>query len=428
MNTAQQSSFTYKNGALYCENVALESVAEQFGTPLYVYSGAQLRANIRGIGATLAGNSPHHRLSYAFKANANMELLRIIQKENTGADVVSAGELALARHIGFPQDTITYAGAGKRDEEIIRGIEENILAFDVESAEELTVINSLAEKLEKKAHISIRVNPDVDAQSHPYITTGLAHNKFGIPIGEAFELYKSAATMRHVKIAGLHSHIGSQISTVVPFIEAAKSIVSFVEKLQKENIPLHHVNIGGGIGVEYHNAVRHPALPHVSQEKIPTPDEYLNAVLPIIGETGAPIIIEPGRALVANTGVLLTRVLYTKHNPVKHFTIVDAGMNDLIRPCLYSAYHQIVPTRITTEETTKTDVVGPVCESADFLARDRVMPRATRGDVLAVMTTGAYGYALASNYNMRPRPAEILIEGNQCICIRERETLFTFSY
>ncbi|HZV12479.1 MAG TPA: diaminopimelate decarboxylase [Candidatus Kapabacteria bacterium] len=419
--------YLYRGDRLYCEEVALDALAEQYGTPLYVYSKAQLLSNVRQYRDTLAAEDPRHYLSYALKANANNELLKILKEENVGADIVSAGELLMARHAGFPAEKITYAGVGKRDDEILLALDENIKAFYVESEEELSVIDELAGKRNKRARISIRVNPDVDAQSHPYISTGMLHNKFGIPIGDALRIYKEASHLSHIQVAGLHTHIGSQITSTAPFINAARSIAQFIGQLKSEGIPIEHVNFGGGQGIDYYNIVHHPFLPQTESRasNIPAPAEFLKNIFPVLRETGCSLIFEPGRAIVANSGTLLTRVLFIKQNPVKHFTIVDAAMNDLIRPSLYNAYHQIVPASIKESKTITTDVVGPICETSDFLARDRVMPQTNRGDLLAVMCTGAYGYSLASNYNMRPRAAEVLVEGKTFRVIRKREDMTT---
>jgi len=423
MNVSEPYSFVYTNDRLYCEDVPLDTLAEEFGTPLYVYSASEIRSNIRQFREALKAENSRHSLSYALKANSNFEILRLIRNEDVGADVVSGGELAAALDAGFPADRVTFAGAGKRDDEILQGINQNILAFDVESDEELSVINELAGKAGRAARISIRVNPDVDAHSHPYISTGMSHNKFGIPIADAMRVYIRAAQLPNIEITGVHSHIGSQITSAAPFSEAAASIADLVKRLHSEGITLAHVNFGGGYGVQYHNVVRHPLLHDASEasENSFLPSELLQHIFPIFRETGCPLIIEPGRSIIANAGVLLTRVLYRKQNSAKHFTIVDAAMNDLIRPCLYHAYHQIVPLNLRETETITTDVVGPICETADFLARDRAMPMTQRSDLLAVMSAGAYGYALSSNYNMRPRAAEILVEGKTFRCIRERE-------
>lgn len=415
-------AFRYKENELYCEDVALSELTEEFGTPLYVYSRSQMLQNFRAIEAPLA--EIDHVLCYALKANANGALLKILAKEGAGADVVSAGELNLALRAGFPSEKITFAGVGKREDEIEYALKSGIFSINAESAQELQVISLVALRLGTRARISIRVNPDIDAQSHPYITTGLKQNKFGIPAEEALNLFKYAASLANLEVIGVHAHIGSQITKVEPFVEAAKFLAGLVKSLRESGIPIQHIDFGGGFGVQYVNALASEGLP-VEQETFSVPElnAFIEGVLPELKDTGCSIWFEPGRSIIADAGALLTRVLYTKENGLKKFVVVDAGMNDLLRPSLYSAYHQVVPVKLQTYEQERVDIVGPICETGDFLARDRVINKSKRDDTLAVLTAGAYGFSLTSNYNARLRPAEILVNGDKVRVIRERQTL-----
>lgn len=421
-----QHNFRVLGSQLYCEDIPLQQIAEEFGTPLYVYSERQILENYRAFASTLAVRDERHHVSYAVKANTNLEILKMLANEGAGADVASQGELFCALKAGFPASKITFDGPGKTDEEIRAGLNANILAFDVESLEELEVINSLAGELGKIASASIRVNPDVDAKSHPYISTGMKENKFGVSMDDAVDVFLRASRMKNINTVGIHTHIGSQITTLSPFIEAALSVAEFVENLRdKHGIELKYINFGGGQGIRYTDVIEHPLLPHETKtkEKYPPLEKFVHAVVPILEETGCSLIFEPGRAIVANAGVLLTKQLYTKKNDVKEFRIVDAGMSDLIRPCLYDAFHQIVPVNIRKSEFREIDIVGPICESSDFLAQNRPFPDTKRSDILAVMCAGAYGFTMSSNYNMRPRPAEVLVSGDKARLIREREKL-----
>jgi diaminopimelate decarboxylase len=413
----------YKENILYCEDIPLSELAEEYGTPLYVYSKNQIiekyRSFISGLGDV------KYQVCYALKANANHHILQLLASEGAGADVVSAGELYLAMKAGFSPDKIVFAGVGKREDEIEFALKQNIFSFNVESVSELRTISRVALRMGKKARISLRINPDIDAQSHPYITTGLQSSKFGIEASKAIEVYMYAATLSSLELVGIHTHIGSQITKVEPFIETANYIVGLIGKLREAGINLTHIDCGGGFGVQYINAVLHEALPQeeTSNTIVPAPAEFLAAVLPILQTTGCSIWIEPGRSIIADAGVLITRVISTKENALKKFVIIDSGMNDLLRPSLYQAYHQIVPLSINTYETEKVDVVGPICESTDFFARDRLLAKSNAGDYLAVLTTGAYGFVLSSNYNGRPRPAEILVNGDRVRVIRPRQMM-----
>ena len=427
-----QQSFRYSTDTepqLLCEEVALSTLAREYGTPLYVYSKRQIIENFRSFDSTLKASGKEHYVSYAVKANSNIELLRILAEEGSGADVVSAGELLVALAAGFSPEKITFDGTGKTDPEIELALKANIHAFNVESLEELEVINGIAIRLGLRAKVSIRVNPDVDAKSHPYISTGLKENKFGIDMHDAREAFVYASKHPALEVVGIHVHIGSQITSLDPFIKAARSTVKFVNSLRvKTGIMLEHLNFGGGQGIHYRNVVQHPQLPRdefgEEGEYVPSLSEFVGAVLPILDQTGLKIIFEPGRAIVANACALLATVLYTKSNSLKNFVITDTGMTELIRPCLYEAYHQVAPLTLKASgPTKKVDIVGPICETSDFLAQGREMPELKRGDSVAVLCAGAYGYTLASNYNLRPRAAEILVDGDEYRIIRERERI-----
>ena len=397
-------------------------IAEEFGTPLYLYSRNQIIQNLRAINAPLADTN--HLVCYALKANANPAILKLLKQEGAGADVVSAGELQLALNAGFSPETITFAGVGKRDDEIEYALKSNIFSINAESSQELQVISLVALRLGTKARVILRINPDIDAQSHSYITTGLKQNKFGIPAEEALKMFQFAASLQHLDVVGVHTHIGSQVTKVEPFVEAAKFIVGLVKSLREAGMAIQHVDFGGGFGVRYVNALRCEGLPQEPDTNgVPALSQYIEAVLPVLNEAECSLWFEPGRSLVANAGVLVTRVLYTKENGARKFVVVDAGMNDLLRPSLYNAYHQIVPLKLQTYDHEKVDVVGPICETGDFFARDRLLNKVKRDDFVAVMTTGAYGFSLSSNYNGRPRPAEVLVNGDRVRVIRERETI-----
>ena len=412
----------YQEQDLLCEDVPLSELAEEFGTPLYVYSKNQIVENFRAIKAPLT--EINSVVCYALKANSNPAILALLAEEGAGADVVSAGELSLALNAGFAPGRIAFAGVGKREDEIEYALKNDICIFNAESTQELQLISLVAMRLGKKARVGLRVNPDIDAQSHPYITTGLKENKFGISAGEAFAAFQFAAGLPALEVVGVHTHIGSQIVKVEPFIEAARFVAGLVGKLREAGIMVQHIDFGGGFGVQYVNVLSQEGLPHENPGATPPPPgDFVGAILPILKETGCSIWFEPGRSIVANAGVLLTNVLYTKENGTKKFIIVDAGMNDLLRPALYEAYHQIVPVKIATYEHEKVDIVGPICETGDFFARDRMFAKVKRNDHLAILTAGAYGYVNTSNYNARPRPAEILVNGGKVRIVRERQTL-----
>lgn len=406
-----------------CEEVPLRELADEFGTPLYVYSKGQIVRNFNVIEEAFA--EVNHLTCYALKANSNPAILELLAHIGSGADVVSAGELHLARKAGFPPEKIAFAGVGKREDELEYALKENIHSFNVESFQELQLLSLVALRLQKTARVSLRINPDIDAQSHPYITTGLRHNKFGIDGAKAIEAYQYAKTLTGIELIGIHTHIGSQITKIEPFVDAARYIARLVGELRDKGIPLSHIDFGGGIGVQYANAIVHEALPTERAENGAPASlkEFVTAIVSILQPTGCTIWLEPGRSIVANAGILLTKVLYTKENGEKKFVVVDAGMNDLLRPSLYNAHHQIVPVKIETTEHELVDVVGPICETGDFLARERMLSKSKRNDYLSLMTAGAYGFVNASNYNSRLRPAEILVNGEKVRVIRERQSL-----
>lgn len=415
--------FTYKENALHCEEVSLAELHEEFGSPLYVYSRSQLEANYKAVDAVVS--ELNHVTCYALKANANHYLLKVLAELGAGADVVSGGELYLALKAGFPPEKIVFAGVGKREDEIEYALKENIFCFNAESEQELQLISLAALRVQKKARVALRVNPDIDAESHPYISTGLKQHKFGIPADRALKAFQFAASLSNLEVTGIHIHIGSQITKTEPFVAAASFLARFVQELRSQGILITHADIGGGFGTRYVNALTHEGIPVEpgDQTETQSPEESLRAMMPALRETGCTIWLEPGRAIMANAGIMLTRVLYVKENGAKKFVIVDAGMNDLLRPSLYNAYHQIVPVNLETYEHERVDVVGPVCETGDFFAKDRMLTKVKPQDLLAVLTTGAYGFVNTSNYNARLRPAEILVNGDKVRVIRPRQSL-----
>ena len=416
--------FHYKENQLFCEETPVREIAEEFGTPLYIYSRQQLIENFRSIDGAFAGVD--HTTCYALKANSNPELLKLIVKEGAGADAVSAGEIHFSLKAGFHPSKITFAGVGKQDSEIEYALKHDIFSFNVESAEELTVINDIAGRAGTKARIALRINPDIDASTHPYISTGLKTNKFGIDIEVAVETFKYAASLPNLQVDGIHTHIGSQILKLDPFVQTARKVVDLVGKLRALGIGIQHIDFGGGYGVTYKNAIKHPLLPlehETGSEATPGNEAFISSVLPILRQADCKIVIEPGRAIVGNTGILITKVLYRKDNGVKKFVIVDAGMNDLMRPSLYQAHHQVAPLVLNEKGKENVDIVGPVCETGDFFARERTMPYMERGDYAAIFTAGAYGFSLSSHYNARPKAAEVLVNGDKVRVIREREKI-----
>lgn len=407
MNT-KMHYFEYKDGRLFCEETEITEIAEAVGTPFYLYSYRTLLRHCNNIHR--AFGDMEHLTCYSVKANSNLALLNILSGEGIGADIVSGGELFRALRAGFPPSKIVYSGVGKTQPEIEYALREGILAFNVESLPELEAINRIAGKMGKVAPVALRINPDIDPKTHPYIATGLREEKFGIPYLDALESFKLASKMSNLKVVGIDAHIGSQITTIDPFVKSAEKLADLVETLRDNDISIEHVDIGGGLGIRYED------------ETPPEPSEWAGAIAPVLKKTGCKVIFEPGRSLVGNVGILVTRVLYIKTTPEKLFIIVDAAMNDLIRPSLYGSYHEIRPVIRSDSESVVADVVGPVCESSDFLAKDRAIPLPKEGDLLAVMSAGAYGFTMSSNYNSRPRCPELLVTGSTFKVIRVRET------
>ncbi|MDH5511251.1 MAG: diaminopimelate decarboxylase [Nitrospinota bacterium] len=403
--------FDYKEGQFHCEDVPLARIAEEVGTPFYCYSHATLLRHFTVFDQ--AFREVPHLVCFAVKANSNLAVIRIFAKAGGGADIVSGGELYRAQKAGVPANKTVFAGVGKTHTEIEDALKAGILMFNVESSQELLLIDLVAGKLGVKAPVALRVNPDVDPQTHPYISTGLKQSKFGISIEGALEEYKNASKLPNIEIVGMHKHIGSQITLVSPFADALEKTLELVVALRDEGINISYVDIGGGLGITYND------------EAPPHPDELAKAIVPMLKETGCTIVFEPGRVLVGNAGALVTRALFTKTNADKTFIIVDAAMNDLARPSLYGSYQHIVPLLQEAAKRKKTtaDVVGPICESGDFLAKGRVLPEFYPDELMAVMSAGAYGFTMSSNYNSRPRVPEVLVHGATYDVIRKRETV-----
>ncbi|MCU5781619.1 diaminopimelate decarboxylase [Alcanivorax balearicus MACL04] len=399
--------FPYRDGTLYVEELPLTLLAERFGTPLYVYSRAALETHYRAFDDAF-GDHPH-QVCYAVKANSNVAVLNVLARCGAGFDIVSGGELERVLRAGGDPDKIVFSGVGKTADEMARALQVGIHCFNVESAAELELLNLVAGELGREAPIAIRVNPDVDAQTHPYISTGLKENKFGVDIRKAPALYQRAAELPHIRILGIDCHIGSQLTRLEPFEDALERVLALLTELQELGIEIHHLDLGGGLGVTYND------------ETPPAHEDYVAALLRHIpGEL--PVHIEPGRAIAANAGVFLTQVLFLKPTEHRNFAIVDGAMNDLIRPSLYSAWQDIVPVTPHEADCRDWDIVGPVCETGDFLGKDRALALEA-GDLLAVRSAGAYGFVMASNYNSRGRPAEILVDGDQAFVVRQRETI-----
>ncbi|WP_445372257.1 diaminopimelate decarboxylase [Methylomonas sp. HW2-6] len=399
--------FNYRQQALFAENVAVESIAAQYGTPCYVYSRAALEQQWQAFDR--AFGSHRHLICYAVKANSNIALLNLLARLGSGFDIVSFGEMQRVLAAGGRPGDIVFSGVGKRADEILAALQVGIRCFNVEVSGELDRINELAGQLGVLAPVSFRVNPDVDAKTHPYISTGLKENKFGIDIDSAIHEYRRAAAMPNIQVVGIDCHIGSQLTGLNPFLDALDRVLALVDLLAAEGIKLHHLDLGGGLGIRYRD------------EMPPAPAEYVDALLQRLGKLDFEILLEPGRAIVGNAGILLTKVEYLKPTPNKNFAIVDAAMNDLLRPALYSAWQDIVPARsVNSGQELEWDIVGPVCETGDFLGKGRVLTLAP-GDLLAVRSAGAYGFSMSSNYNSRPRAAEVIVDGSDCHLVRERE-------
>ena len=402
--------FEYRHGELYCEQVPVSRIAKELGTPCYVYSHATLVRHFRAYDSAFK-NIPHV-IAFAMKANSNLAILRLMAKEGSGADIVSGGELFRALKAGVPASKIVFAGVGKAPDEIRDALKADILMFNVESPAELHAINEVAAAVGRKARVALRINPDIDPKTHPYISTGLKKSKFGIAADRALEEFALASSMSHIEVVGVHAHIGSQLTEVAPFIEALKKVVTLIQDLQGQGVNVRYLNIGGGLGITY------------SDEKPPLPQDLSDAILPLVQNLKLTLVMEPGRVIVGNAGILVTKALYRKEGEAKTFVIVDAAMNDLIRPSLYGAYHEIRPVDEEAGRRAKqqVDIVGPVCESGDFLAKDRMLAAVKPGELLAVMSAGAYGFVMASNYNSRPRVPEALIKDGEIHVIRARET------
>ena len=400
--------FNYQNNILHCEDVDIRDIAAQVGTPFYLYSKATLTHHF----ATFDGAfSVPHITCFATKACSNIAILNLFAGQGGGADIVSGGELFRALKAGVDPQKIVYSGVGKTRDELKFGLESGILMFNVESHQELVALQEVAAELGVQAPVSFRVNPDVDPKTHAYISTGLAKNKFGIPIDEALAVYEQANGLDNIKVVGVSCHIGSQLTDVSPFVESLHKVKMFITKLNDSAIHIDYLDLGGGLGINYED------------EEPPVPAEYAKALEAELEDLDCTLVLEPGRVIVGNAGILVTKVLYTKEGGnKKKFNIVDAGMNDLARPSLYDAYHAIRPVEERDQGIETGDVVGPICETGDFLSRDKAMPVSEQGDLLAVMSAGAYGFTMSSNYNSRPRVAEVLVDGGQFHVIRERET------
>ncbi len=401
--------FNYQNGQLFAEGVDLGKLARHYGTPCYVYSRATIEMHWQAFDQAF-GDRPH-LVCYAVKANSNLAVLNIMARLGSGFDIVSGGELERVLRAGGQADRIVFSGVGKTEAELERALDAGIRCFNVESRTELERLDQLAGRRQQKAPVSIRVNPDVDANTHPYISTGLKENKFGIDIAEAMEIYRQADRMPNIDVQGVDCHIGSQLTDNAPFLNALERVLALIDQLGEEGINIHHLDIGGGLGIRYQD------------ETPPLPAEYAQAIMQNLGDRNLEILIEPGRAIVGNAGILLTRIEILKPGEHKNFAIVDAAMNDLLRPALYSAWQEIIPVDASsTAPGLNYDVVGPICETGDFLGKDRELAIA-EGDLLAVRSSGAYGFGMSSNYNSRPRAAEIMVDGAQSHVIRERETI-----
>lgn len=400
--------FKYRRNELFAEDVAVKTLAEKYGTPLYIYSYNTLLRHFKAY--TDAFNDYSHIICFALKANSNISILRLFAKQGGGADVVSGGELHKALRAGISPRKIVYAGVGKTEEEIRFALNSRILMFNVESEHELKEINRIATIMKKKAPVALRINPDIDPETHPYIATGLKKHKFGIPIEEALEHYRIASRLKNINVIGIHKHIGSQITKISPFVDALKSLLILMDKLKSEGLIIKYLDIGGGLGISYND------------EEPPVPKDLAKNLLPLLRGRNLTLIVEPGRSIVGNAGILVTKVLYLKKGGEKEFAIVDAGMNDLIRPSLYGAYHRILPVIKRNRKIVLYDVVGPICESGDFLAKDRELQEVRQGEYLAVMGAGAYGFSMSSNYNCRLRAAEVMVKEGEYFLIRQRET------
>lgn len=400
------SNFDYKNDELFCEDVPLKKIAEEVGTPFYVYSADEIRKQYLNFYNSFAKTD--RIVCYAVKACANIGVLALLAKEGCGADIVSGGELHRALKAGMDSSKIVYAGVGKTEKEIRFALNSDILMFNVESRQELDIINETAQQEGKRARVALRVNPNVDAKTHPYISTGMKKNKFGIPAETVRDEYRYAKSLKNIEPVGIHCHIGSQLTEISPFRDSAEILIEIIRDLRKENINIRYLDLGGGLGITY------------KDETAPSRKEYADALCEVLKGEDLTLIFEPGRNITGNAGALITKVLYTKDTSEKHFKIVDAAMNDLARPSLYDAYHEVAAVD-RTDKTISGDIVGPICESSDFLAKDRTLPDLNQGELYALMSAGAYGMTMSSNYNSRPRVPEILVDGDKYHIVRRRE-------
>ena len=406
--------FEYRNGEMFAEQVPLKRIAQEVGTPAYVYSLATLKRHFKVFDQAFA--KARHIVCFSVKANSNLALLRAFAKEGSGFDIVSEGELFRALKVGADPKKIVFSGVGKKKHEIEYALDAGILMFNVESEEELFAHDEIAAGNGKKAPISLRVNPDVDPQTHPYISTGMKKAKFGVDIKKSLETYRKAVSLKNVEVVGVDCHIGSQLTSVTPFVDALAKVREYLDRvlageLKKEGAQIRYLDLGGGLGINYHD------------ETPPLPEEYARAIIQGLEGLDVTLILEPGRVIVGNAGILLTEVQYLKETETKKFVIVDSGMNDLIRPALYGSYQAIQPVVQTNADKMIADVVGPICESGDFFAKDREIARPRRGDLLAVMSAGAYGFTMASNYNSHPKPPEVLVDGDRYYIVRKRESM-----
>ena len=400
--------FHYQKNELYCEDVSVSSIAKKVGTPFYVYSHATLKRHFEAFDN--AFSHVQHLTCYSMKSNSNMALLNLFARQGGGVDIVSGGELYRALKAGVAPDKIVFSGVGKSMPDLEYAVSSDILMFNVESPQELLRLNQVARKLGKKARISIRVNPDVDPKTHPYISTGLKENKFGIGVEGALRQYEEASTLDGLEVVGVSCHIGSQLTQTSPFVDALRKLKALISQLKGMNIPIRYLDLGGGLGITY------------DQEAPPHPSEYARDLQSELAFSDWTLILEPGRVIVGNAGALIAKVLYTKTSHEKNFFVVDAAMNDLMRPSLYGAYHGIQPVKQTPGEKVKADIVGPICESGDFLAKERLVEPLAPEDLIAVMSAGAYGFSMSSTYNSRPRVCEVMVKGDRYEIIRQRET------
>jgi diaminopimelate decarboxylase len=400
--------FTYRDGELFAEDVRVAALAAEYGTPLYIYSAATFRRHFTAFDSAFNGLA--HLTCYSVKANSNVCVLRLLAEQGAGMDIVSGGELYRALAAGVAPDKIVYSGVGKREAEIRFALQTGILMFNVESLGELDRINAVAGAMGKAARVSLRINPDVDPGTHPYISTGLQKNKFGLDIEASFEAYKRARELPHVVPVGIDCHIGSQLTSIEPFLEALTRVMNFNERLKELGITINYLDLGGGLGIAY------------DQETPPHPAEYGRALSERIKDLPLTVILEPGRVIAGNAGILVAEVIYTKQTKKKNFVIVDAAMNDLVRPSLYQSFHAVREVAPKGRAAVNVDVVGPICESGDFLAKDREIPAVAPGELVALFSAGAYGFSMSSNYNSRPRAAEVIVDGDRVILARRRET------